>query len=887
MAFEWLNEDSRHFLESGYLEEGVSPEQRIKEIADNAERILGIKGFSDKFYNYMGKGYFSLSSPVWANFGNKRGLPISCYSVDIQDTMGDILRATGEVGMMSKQGGGTGGFFGKLRPRGAKITGNGESSGAVHFVELFESLMDVATQGCYDDKTEVLTERGFMKFEDVINDKTIKVAQVTDSDEIEFVYPTDYMKFKPKDNKLLHFKDSKNIDLLVTKNHNMVFKREYKNRTSEGKYERSVRDDYHIERADKAPMHRDIKYAHGSISPTKGSESGLTALEKLYIAFQADGSYAPDSNEQGFRFHFAKKHKMDRIISILEDLEIEYTFTHYEKEDTYSIYGSAGHKLPKYLNDWVTLEGKSYEWAQDFLKEVSLWDGSIVNKGHRSFEYFSTIESNVDIVQSVASMVGAKSKKTTDLRESEPNKSTIYTLYITQLNRYFGVEKLVPKEVEYDGFVYCVEVPSHKLIVRRNGHTLVCGNSVRRGAFSPYLPVEHPDIEEFLKIGTEGNPVQKLTHAVTVTDKWMKEMIDGDNDKRKIWAEVLQRRVEMGYPYIFFKDTVNNNTVDVYKDKGLEINHSNLCSEVALPTNDEWSFVCCLSSMNLLHYDEWKDTDAVETLTYFLDAVMEEFIVKLEAVRDSEDKEYQQAFYFMEKAYNFAKTNRALGIGALGWHSYLQSNMIPFESIEASRKNIEIFRLIEERAYKASEEMAELYGEPELLEGYGRRNSTLLAPAPTTSSAFILGQVSQSIEPLFSNSYVKDLAKTKVTVRNPYLKEVLAKYNKDDRETWNSIRDYDGSVQHLDFLTDHEKDVFKTFSEIDQYAILDQAAMRQQFIDQSQSLNLMINPSTPAKEINNLYIFAWENGIKTLYYQHGTNAAQQFNKDLNCMMCEA
>ncbi|HLR39504.1 MAG TPA: hypothetical protein VK068_03810, partial [Jeotgalicoccus sp.] len=389
------------------------------------------------------------------------------------------------------------------------------------------------------------------------------------------------------------------------------------------------------------------------------------------------------------------------------------------------------------------------------------------------------------------------------------------------------------------------------------------------------------------KIGTEGNEIQKLTHAVTVTDKWMKEMIDGDADKRKIWAEVLQRRVEMGYPYILFKDTVNNNTVDVYKDKGLEINHSNLCSEIALPTNEKWSFVCCLSSMNLLHYDEWKDTDAVETLTYFLDAVMEEFITKLEDMRDSDEEEKQQAFYFMKKAYEFAKSNRALGLGVLGWHSYLQSNNIAFESIEASRKNIEIFRLLKNKTYKASEELAELFGEPELLKGYGRRNTTTMAPAPTTSSAFILGQVSQSIEPLMSNYYVKDMAKTKVTVRNPYLKEVLQKYDKDNRETWNSIRDYDGSVQHLDFLTEHEKNVFKTFSEIDQYAIIDQAAMRQQFIDQAQSLNLMINPSTPAREINNLYIYAWENGVKTLYYQHGTNAAQQFNKDLNCLMCEA
>lgn len=274
-------------------------------------------------------------------------------------------------------------------------------------------------------------------------------------------------------------------------------------------------------------------------------------------------------------------------------------------------------------------------------------------------------------------------------------------------------------------------------------------------------------------------------------------------------------------------------------------------------------------------------------MIYFLDAVMTEFITKLENMRDSDSIELQSTFAFMEKAYNFAKRHRALGLGTLGLHSYYQSNSIPFESIEASRKNIEIHRFVQEKSHKATVELAKLFGEPELLKGYGRRNTVTNAIAPTTSSAFILGQVSQSIEPLFSNSYVKDLAKTKVTVRNPYLKKVLAKYGKDNRETWNSIREYDGSVQHLDFLTEHEKDVFKTFSEIDQYAILDQAAMRQQFIDQSQSLNLMINPNTPAKEINNLYIFAWENGIKTLYYQHGTNAAQQFNKDLNCMMCEA
>ena len=306
-----------------------------------------------------------------------------------------------------------------------------------------------------------------------------------------------------------------------------------------------------------------------------------------------------------------------------------------------------------------------------------------------------------------------------------------------------------------------------------------------------------------------------------------------------------------------------------------------------LPNNDKESFVCCLSSMNLLHFDEWKDTDAVETMTYFLDAVISEFVSDLEAMRDSDEQEKRDAFMYMERTYNFAKNHRALGLGTLGWHSYLQSKMIPFESVEASQLNVRIARIMQKKSLKASKELAELFGEPEILKGYGRRNTTLLATAPNTSSAFILGQVSQSIEPTWSNTYVKDIAKVKVTIRNPYLKEVLASYDKDNRETWNSIRDNDGSVQHLSFLSDHEKEVFKTFSEIDQYVVLEQAAMRQKFIDQSQSLNIMVNPKMSAKEINDLHIFAWKNQIKTLYYQHSTNAAQQFSKDRLCSACEA
>ena len=553
----WLTENSRKFLESGYLTGDTTPEERILEIAQQAEKILGIEGYAEKFYKYMSEGFYSLASPVWSNFGKERGLPISCFGSCIADDMGDILYTQSEVGMMSKLGGGTSGYFGKIRHRGADVKNNGSSSGSVHIMQLFEKMVDIVSQG-----------------------------------------------------------------------------------------------------------------------------------------------------------------------------------------------------------------------------------------------------------------------------------------------------------------------------------------SVRRGRFAPYLPIDHPDINEFLEIGTEGNAIQELTHGVTVGDQWMQEMIDGDVEKRTLWAKVLQRRGEIGYPYIFFRDHANNGTVDVYKDKKLEIYGSNLCTEIMLPSNEDWSFVCCLSSMNLLHYDKWKDTDAVETLTYFLDAVMEEFITKLEVYKDSTDRDDQLTFTFMEKAYSFAKENRALGLGALGWHSLLQSRMLPFDSEEAFKLNSEIFKTIKEKSYKASEELAKLFGEPAVLKGYGRRNTTLNAIAPTTSSAFILGQVSQGIEPIWSNSYVKDIAKIKTTIKNTFLVDLLEEKGQNTTETWRSIRDYDGSVQHLDFLSEHEKDVFKTYPEIDQTVIVYQAANRQNHIDQGQSINVMVHPDMPVKDVNNIYITAWKLGVKSMYYQHSMNAAQKFKQKKSCTSCE-
>ena len=544
--YKWLNKDSRDFLKRGYLREGESAEQRGHDIAVTAEKLLKIKGFSDKFEEYLRRGFYSLASPVWANFGRERGLPISCNGVFIEDRMDAILDKQAEVGMQTKHGSGTSGYFGDLRGRGVEISAGGTSSGPVHFMELFDKVSSVVSQ-----------------------------------------------------------------------------------------------------------------------------------------------------------------------------------------------------------------------------------------------------------------------------------------------------------------------------------------SNVRRGSFAAYLPVDHPDINEFLRIRSEGNPIQEMSFAVCITDKWMRSMLEGDKKKRSVWASIIRKRFETGYPYIFFTDTANQQAPRAYKDKNLQIHASNLCSEIFLHSSEEESFVCCLSSLNLVEWDEIVKTDAIETLVYFLDAVMEEYIQK------TQDIPYMQA------SHNFAKRQRALGVGVLGWHSFLQSKLIPFEGMEAKFLNNEIHKKIRLKCDKATNELSVLLGEPEHLKGYGRRNMTTMAIAPTTSSSFILGQVSPSIEPLNSNYFTKDLAKGKFTYKNPYLERLLEEKKKNTQTTWKSILSKGGSVQHLDFLSNEEKSVFKTFGETSQKEIVIQASQRQKFIDQGQSLNLMISPKCPPKQVSELLIFGWEQGVKSFYYQRSANPSQELARSiLNCSSCE-
>ncbi|RDF08844.1 ribonucleoside-diphosphate reductase subunit alpha [Haemophilus paraphrohaemolyticus] len=544
--FAWLNEDSRLFLQRGYLLEGTTALDRIRYIAEHAERKLGIEGYADKFYHYMARGYFSLSSPIWSNFGLDRGLPISCFGSYIGDSIHEIMETTAEVGMMSKIGGGTSGYFGDIRPRGSAIKNNGKSDGSFNFSKLFDTVIDVISQG-----------------------------------------------------------------------------------------------------------------------------------------------------------------------------------------------------------------------------------------------------------------------------------------------------------------------------------------TSRKGQFAGYIDIEHGDIDEWLDIHTEGNPIQLMYYGVCVGHDWLESMKSGDPYKRQLWAKLLQRKTETGIPYLFFKDNANAGRPDVYKDKNMTVHASNLCTEIMLPSSSDESFVCCLSSMNLLYFDEWKDTDAPEVLTYFLDVVMSEFIEKSNEIP------------FLHRANKFARRHRALGLGVLGWHSYLQANNIAFDSFQAMQKNNEVFRTLQEKTLKASQELAQRFGEPEILKGYGRRNTTLMSIAPTKSSSFILGSVSPSVEPFKSNYYVKDLAKIKTIYKNPFLEKLLKEKGLDNEEIWESILHNDGSVQHLAQLTDEEKEVFKTFSEISQLSVIQQAAQRQKYIDQGQSINIMVHPATPAKDLNQLYLTAEELGLKSIYYQYSMSAAQVFNRNLlSCSSCE-
>lgn len=412
-------------------------------------------------------------------------------------------------------------------------------------------------------------------------------------------------------------------------------------------------------------------------------------------------------------------------------------------------------------------------------------------------------------------------------------------------------------------------------------------NRQRRGFLTAYLSVDHPEINEFLDIGTHRLPKDKrrffetITTGVTLPRGWRKEMMEGDAKKREIWAKILKTKKEAGFPYIIDLENANNAKPQVYKDKEMDIETSNICCEIIEYCDETKTFACCVSSVNAYHFDEWKNHDYfIMDMNIMMDCVIQEYIEKGKHLPG------------MEKAVRFAEEHRAIGLGVLGFHSYLQKNMVAMGSLKSFAINHELFSYIREKSDEASRWMAENWGEPKILKGYGLRNTTRIAQAPTKSTSFIMGgdelNLSEGIEPLNSNYNTKKRAHIQVEAKNPHLKALLKEKGKDNSEVWNSILDYNGSVQHLDFLTQDEKDVFKTAFEISQVDLIKLAAQRQKFIDQGQSLNLFIHSGMSPKEVSKLHLLAFDEGIKSLYYQYGVNAAQQFIQTMNtCSSCEA
>lgn len=418
--------------------------------------------------------------------------------------------------------------------------------------------------------------------------------------------------------------------------------------------------------------------------------------------------------------------------------------------------------------------------------------------------------------------------------------------------------------------------PVHFMQMGETTTNVVSQSTVRRGALAVYLPADHQDIMEHLTIRQKNSPLQSVHPGVCLTDKFLEDALGGKEQNQLVWAKILERRAASGRPYIFFHDNANRFAADVYRDQKRTIWSSNLCTEIMLPSNAKESFVCNLLSLNALHYDAWKDTDLVEVAIYLLDAVMSEYIEKTKDIP------------FMDSSYRFAIHHRALGLGVLGWHSLLQSKMIPFEGPEAAVLNIKLFSQMQAQSLEASQKLGREYGVPEMLINYKRRNSTTMAVAPTKSSAWILGQASESVQPIDSNYFVQDLQKGKFTFRNPYLQKVLGEKGRDDEATWRSILLRGGSVQHLDCLDEREKGVFKTFSEIDQNVVIEQAAARQRFIDQGQSLNLKLAATVTPREQSQLTLKAWKLGLKSLYYQESANPSQALARaNESCVACEA
>jgi ribonucleoside-diphosphate reductase alpha chain len=382
--------------------------------------------------------------------------------------------------------------------------------------------------------------------------------------------------------------------------------------------------------------------------------------------------------------------------------------------------------------------------------------------------------------------------------------------------------------------------------------------AVRRGAASVNINIEHDDFDDWLEIREPKGDVNRqslnIHQCAVIGDKFMRKLVGGNENARRKWGKLLQKRKATGEPYILFKGNTNKSNPPAYKDHSLKVHMTNICSEIVLHTDENHSFVCCLSSLNLAKYDEWKDTNIIYDSIWFLDGVLEEFIQKAK---------YRKGF---DNSVRSAEKGRALGLGVLGWHTYLQEKGLPFEGLLSQYETRRIFSQIKIESERASMDLATAFGEPLWCIGTGMRNTHLRAIAPTVSNSKLSGNISPGIEPWAANVFTDQSAKGTFIRKNPTLEKLLRSKKLDTKEIWDKILEDGGSVQGLKELTNEEKEIFKTFKELNQLELVRQAGIRQQYIDQSVSLNLAFPKEATPKWINKVHLDAWKRGIKTLYY---------------------
>jgi ribonucleoside-diphosphate reductase alpha chain len=872
--FYWLNKASRLFLERGYLKPGVKAEERYLEIAKHASSILGLgEEFTSRFYNYLSLGYYSLSSPIIANFGNNKGLPISCFGSYVPDSIEGILDTISEIGTMSKIGGGTSAYLGHIRPRGSVITDNGTSNGSFSFLPLFDKTIDVISQGTsrkgqcaayidvehpdFEEWIGIHSEGNpvqLMFWGVVIND--VFMSKVKDGDtEARQRWLSILNSRKKTGIPYIMFSDNANnnkpdcyldipiyaSNLCVAENTQILTKTGYhtiKDLHNTGLVEIWNGEEWSEVEIIKTGENKNLL----KVTTNSGYELECTPYHKFYIQKGYEGN-----GGETIKVEAKNLIPGDKLIKF--DLPIIEGFKNLKNAYQNGFYSGDGCLTP--TGQRIYLYGEKRKLVEHFSC-VENWFVQPIQKriyGHTNTlkdKYFVpnseyTIESRLNWLAGYLDADGT----VTDNKSSQSIQAA-------------SVEKEFLKEIQL--MLQTLGVDSKVCFARSAGKYLLPKNNGTR-------ELGEYNCKEANRLLINGNSLFKLSQLGLKCNR-LSWHIKKPNRECSQFIKISNVQEVAGLHDTYcFKE----------QKRGMGMFNGILtgqCNEIMLPSNKDESFVCCLSSMNLEHYEEWKDTDAVETLVYFLDAVMTEFIEKGKKIKH------------LERAVRFAENHRALGLGVLGWHSYLQKNMIPFDTYDAMSKNAEIFKLIQKKSNKASEQLKELFGPPVSFTKLGRRNTTLMAIAPTKSSSFILGQVSQSIEPIKSNYFIKDLAKIKFPYKNPYLKSLLIELNHDTEEVWDSILERDGSVLHLDFLSVEQKAVFKTFSEISQLAVIQQASQRQKFIDQGQSLNIMCGANVTPKELHEIHFKAWELGLKGLYYQINISAAQEFSRNLlECTAC--